>query len=1165
MTSACLLPVSRASTFVSDGVRRQATLVTTRSYDHMIRVLTFIVFGYALSVSADGLGQANGVEYSIGYGGDGFEELFDVQPLSDGGFVAVGQTGSGKSGSLTQDPPTPFGFFTDLLAVRFDAQGQQVWEVRLGGAEFDQAHSVTLDPEGNILIAGNSDSPVSPGKSDPPLGGMDIWLVKLAPDGSRVFDKTFGTPNSEFTSGVEVMASGNILISGSSKTSATTEFDTATSRELDFYTLEVSPDGDLVRDQTFGGDVYDRSWGMIKLRDNGFMIYGGSASSSSATKGLGRFGKSDAWVVHLDASGSFVRDYQFGGPSTEQARALVEYANGDLLMLAETANNSGPPVAQEPPNRDPTTAGPVGTSMDNRDVYQVRFTRGPGPGTDIKWQNTRGGDGNDDARFGTLGGEDCMTLVGTTSSQTRNGGFTNGPIAGGSDAWIYQIDGSGNVIWDETHGGGQGAGDKLEYIAKSADGGFLMGGLSGAEPFDWKSDDNFGQNDLWFVKLGCKRVKLIDDELICATQTYNLADLNDPNPTVCTSLRWLDADGTLLSEDPTYQITVPDLVRTTVSLEGRFADGCRSADTVTITNTASLDFDGEPVVEPEPCRGSFGAVTVELTDAGGEFELENIRYPSGTRVELAPGSYTVATVEDAACVNTRSFTIDASTNDVVAPDFDIDIGQPSKCAGEPVLLKVAPGFTAPPSAEYLWTQNNGKEVLGADPELSIAPSKATTVTLRVTDPANNCAGKDSVAIPIDPAPVVVDYSINDASCSGSGSGITLYVELFPNDTPFEINGQAFTSSPQRFPVQPGSYRLTTVAASGECGLDITLESTKNAPFFVSLGPDLELCEGDQAEFSTVSTGLPNDAELSIVDEQGVIVGEDGAYSEPAVDSKTFVLTAETPNGCRVRDTLQLTVSSQPEAPEVDVVAASCGNTLDGALQVTSFDGLAYAFGGVEYTDPQAFTDLIAGTYVITSIADVSACNRSDSFDIVGENDFNLTLGDDVSAPTGSELTLTATADVPIDSFRWSGDVFADSLRFEGPSAMFQVLRSGEVVVTAYSGDGCSRSTSVAIEAADDRRVAIPTAFSPNGDGSNETFTIYTTPFVAEAGPMRIYDRWGNILFVGTDQNITDTRGWDGRRQDDGYLVSTGVYIYTVDIKFIDGTSRTFQGEVTLLR
>jgi len=65
--------------------------------------------------------------------------------------------------------------------------------------------------------------------------------------------------------------------------------------------------------------------------------------------------------------------------------------------------------------------------------------------------------------------------------------------------------------------------------------------------------------------------------------------------------------------------------------------------------------------------------------------------------------------------------------------------------------------------------------------------------------------------------------------------------------------------------------------------------------------------------------------------------------------------------------------------------------------------------------------------------------------------------------------------------------------------------------------------------------------------------------------LRIYDRWGNLVYSTIESFLpNDTSiGWDGFHR--GKLLSTDVFVYTLQATYIDNRTEIFTGDVTLLR
>ncbi len=97
-----------------------------------------------------------------------------------------------------------------------------------------------------------------------------------------------------------------------------------------------------------------------------------------------------------------------------------------------------------------------------------------------------------------------------------------------------------------------------------------------------------------------------------------------------------------------------------------------------------------------------------------------------------------------------------------------------------------------------------------------------------------------------------------------------------------------------------------------------------------------------------------------------------------------------------------------------------------------------------------------------------------------------------------------------------------------------------------------------------RRVYIPNAFSPNGDGVNDFMGIYTDAALQEIRYLRIFNRWGKLVYQKNNMPAGSLNQlWDGRQN--AILMPLGTYIYSFEATFIDGESKVFSGEITLFR
>ena len=114
----------------------------------------------------------------------------------------------------------------------------------------------------------------------------------------------------------------------------------------------------------------------------------------------------------------------------------------------------------------------------------------------IQWQNTIGGSGSDRN----------LSIAQTTVGGYILGGWSNSNISsdktencnGDWDYWIVKIDSLGNIEWQNTIGGS--GEDRLNSIAQTTDGGYILGGMSNSNISSDKTENSNGDWDYWIVK-----------------------------------------------------------------------------------------------------------------------------------------------------------------------------------------------------------------------------------------------------------------------------------------------------------------------------------------------------------------------------------------------------------------------------------------------------------------------------------------------------------------------------------------------------------------------------------------------------------------------------------------------------------------------------------------
>lgn len=117
-----------------------------------------------------------------------------------------------------------------------------------------------------------------------------------------------------------------------------------------------------------------------------------------------------------------------------------------------------------------------------------------------------------------------------------------------------------------------------------------------------------------------------------------------------------------------------------------------------------------------------------------------------------------------------------------------------------------------------------------------------------------------------------------------------------------------------------------------------------------------------------------------------------------------------------------------------------------------------------------------------------------------------------------------------------------------------------VTLTVSNEGGCTDQVTKVVIIKNPLSIWIPTAFTPNGDGLNETFRVVFNNDAVEKYSLRIFNRWGETLFYSEDPDFE----WDGTIN--GEEAPVGVYIWQINGKEeFETDSFTKFGHVTLTR
>jgi hypothetical protein len=336
------------------------------------------------------------------YGGSQDDEGADIAELPDGGFVVAGSTSSNDgdvSGGHGQ---------SDAWVIRLDAAGALVWQRSLGGSYSDLAQAVVALPDMGCFVGGTTNS--VDGDVTGVHGGSDLWGVRLDPSGNTLWSRAMGGTANEQLYDARSLPGGGFVVGG--ETSSSNGDVTGSFGLKDLWLVKLDDSGAIVWSRCQGGSQYDGAHS-VDLTSQGFRVCGFSSSSDGIVPQ--NIGLNDVWAMELDPLGAILDQHVLGGSMGETGVGSIATWNGETIIAARTISNNG------------HVAGNHGAT----DAWIVRLDEQG----ELLWQGCYGGSLADYPNAICGFGANGLVLAGLTNS-------SDGDVVGShgsGDVWVFAI------------------------------------------------------------------------------------------------------------------------------------------------------------------------------------------------------------------------------------------------------------------------------------------------------------------------------------------------------------------------------------------------------------------------------------------------------------------------------------------------------------------------------------------------------------------------------------------------------------------------------------------------------------------------------------------------------------------------------------------------------
>jgi gliding motility-associated-like protein len=1039
------------------------------------------------------------IEWHKPIGGFTGDYCKSISPTADGGYIMGGYS-EFSGGDITGYSSTMA--LMDYWVIKMKSNGDIEWQKCLGsdkGQEYGA--DVRQTPDGGYIVVGSSASKDC--NVMVATLGLDFWLVKLAPNGDIVWDKSYGASEHEYAYSVDITPDGGYVLGGNSLVNGV---------DMDALVMKVDGQGNLLWQKQIGGPGEDNAQSVRATADGGCIMAGYNSEPDGGVV-VNNHGKRDFWIVKFDATGNIQWQNSLGGSMFDMANSIQLTPDGGYIVAGMTGSNDGDVTGNHQS---------IGVFAD---FWVVKLT---GAGV-IQWQKCYGGNFNEIAYFIQLAPDGGYLVTGSAESANNDASCN----AGLTDIWTIKISNTGVLEWQKSLGGNYF--DEGWGIVPLNDGSCVVAGytcskdVSGFHPSDGSVYPGGGQGscaDYWIVKLSPPMAAAPDP----------IVTINPANTNVCAgSLTTITASVRYGGTNPIYRwerngVTVGgntstysasdfvnnDKVKCIVTRGGSCETSFQEAsDEVTIhINPTILNPQINITTNTTSICGCTHVTATAIVAAGGTAPAFRW-YINGVQTGIIDPVYhfnsfnpgdvlTCKYMDKSGCIAGGSVLSNAITFTTGAPQPpSITISTPTNaiCTGS-IVVFTAVAVNAGTNPVYQWKingQNAGNNSTTFTPASinngdKVSCSITTQTVSQCITGANATSNEIVMTITTQSAPIVTITTPDNIICANSTAtftAVTTNAGILPSyqwkvngvnsgtnsnifSASFISDGDIITCAITTDPLY--TCALTTQAVSNPIQITVSNDA---APALTIAASDAAVCAGTVINFTATAVNA------------GTFPTYQWKVNNNSAGTNSAVYTATPKNG----DIITCIITPGPNTCQKTPVTSN------------SITPVIYALPTVRITPIDTFIAV------------------------------------------GSTVMLHSVTTGNIASYRWSPAAKLKDATLLNPVTI-PMSDDATYELTVKDDKQCTSIAKATVRIL--RPLYMPTGFTPNHDGLNELYKIPSNVALT-LKDFSVFDRWGNRIFSTVDIN----KGWDGTSH--GRPCDSGVFVYMIRGKndkgevFIKGT------------
>lgn len=503
--------------------------------------------------------------------------------------------------------------------------------------------------------------------------------------------------------------------------------------------------------------------------------------------------------------------------------------------------------------------------------------------------------------------------------------------------------------------------------------------------------------------------------------------------------------------------------------------------------------------------------------------------------KLSPDEYTLVATDTNGCSTEMPFVV---TEPVLPLSINDSVKNVSCRLGSDGFIDLTVyGGTAPYS--YSWSNGSTSEDLN---NILAGPYSVT-----ITD-ANGCEISKSYSV-AQPGSIlrIIDFEQLNVKCKNGSDGYAKVV-VYGGTQKYNYAWSNGVNTDTNFHLIAGVYQVV-ITDSNLCSIDTTITITEPNLLTINSSIDSVTCYSyDDGKITANVTGGTTPYRISFGDSTvSMLTTANSLIADSLIAGQYYISVLDT-NGCQFTQAVEV---YEPDTLiwQINAYPVSCYNGSDGVANLALNGGtLPYEIIWSNGSIDEDLINVPSKDYTVI-ISDRNGCKVKGATTITQPD--SISLNSDITSTTcidnkDGSIAIFVRGGVGDYSYLWSNEEITQNI---------YNLAGGEYYLEVQDQNGCVRVDTFFINTSTIDCIDPPNAFTPDGDGYNDTWILENIQNY-EGATIQIFNKWGTVIFE-SDHNYEP---WDGTYQ--GNILPSATYYYVIDL---NRESAPYTGPLTIVK